>query len=134
MNPEIKIIFDLNLKDITKKYIRSSGTGGQNVNKVATCVQLTHIPTGIQVKVQDTRDQHKNEEIAFKRLFNKLQILEEKKHNKKIKNYRNNQIGDGGRGGKKRTYRIKDGIVIDHVTNKQCRWKDVLKGKIELLK
>jgi peptide chain release factor 1 len=133
MNPEDKVKFTLNLKDITKKYIRSSGAGGQNVNKVASCVQLTHVPTGIQVKVQDTRDQCKNEEIAYQRLSDKLKQIEEEKHYNKIESRRKDQIGDGKRGVKRRTYRIKDDIVIDHITGKQCRWKDIMKGKIELL-
>lgn len=137
MNPDDKVAdFVLNLNEINKKYIRSSGAGGQNVNKVASCVQLTHIPTGIQIKCQDTRDQNKNEELAYKRLSDKLKLIESDKHYNKIKDQRNDQIGESiGRGGtKKRTYRIKDDIIVDHETGKQCRWKDILKGKIELLK
>jgi peptide chain release factor 1 len=133
MNPNDKLSFNFNTEDITKKYIRSSGNGGQNVNKTSSCVQLTHIPTGIQVKCQDTRDQEKNEEIAYKRLHDKLKQIEEEKHYNKVRDIRKNQVGNGSRGTKKRTYRIKDDIVVDHVTGKQCRWKDIQRGKIELL-
>lgn len=135
MNSEKQSEFKLNRNDVLKTYIRSSKkAGGQNLNKVSSCVQLTHIPTGIQVKIQDTRDQCKNEIIAWEKLYEKLKYIEDQKNYEKTKNYRNNQIGNGSRGGsKRRTYRILEGIVTDHITGKTCRWKDILKGKIELL-
>lgn len=134
MNSNDKKEFKLNHKDIIKNYIRSSGKGGQNVNKVSSCVQLTHIPTGIQVKVQDTRDQYKNEEIAYQRLYDKLKSIEDQKfYDDRLQN-RKNQIGSGKRGeNKRRTYRLKEDMVVDHFTGKNCRWSDILKGKIELL-
>lgn len=134
MKSEKESDYKLDRKLVTKKYIRSSKkAGGQNLNKVSSCVQLTHIPTGIQVKVQDTRDQCKNEIIAWNRLSDKLKLIETDKNYEKNKNYRNNQIGDGSRGTKRRTYRLRDDIVIDHITNKKCTWKDIYRGKIELL-
>lgn len=133
MNPESPPTFVVNNNDIRKSYIRSSKKGGQNVNKVSSCVQLTHMPTGIQVKVQDTRDQYKNEQIAYQRLFDKLKIIDDAKNCEIIDNNRKDQIGEFGRGNKRRTYRIKDDIIIDHITGKQCRWKDIQKGKLELL-
>lgn len=133
MNPESPPTFVMNNNDIRKAYIRSSKKGGQNVNKVSSCVQLTHIPTGIQVKVQDTRDQYKNEEIAYKRLYDKLKIIDDNKNYEMIDNQRKDQLGCHGRGSKRRTYRLKDDIVQDHITGKTCRWKDMLKGRIELL-
>lgn len=133
MNSEKKSEFKLNKNEVVKSYIRSSGPGGQNVNKTSSCVQLTHIPTGIQVKSQETRDQYKNEIRAWKILTDKLKSIEEKKRYEEIKNLRNDQIGESGRVTKRRTYRLRDDIVIDHITGKSCRWKDILKGKIELL-
>ena len=133
MDPESPPTFVMNNNDIRKAYIRSSKKGGQNVNKVSSCVQLTHMPTGIQVKVQDTRDQYKNEEIAYKRLFDKLKVIDDAKKYEVIDNYRKDQIGEHGRGNKRRTYRLKEDLVIDHLTGKTCRWKDITKGRIESL-
>lgn len=60
-------------KDLVEKFIRSSGRGGQNVNKVATCVYLKHIPTGIEVKVQRERSQALNRFLARRLLADKLE-------------------------------------------------------------
>lgn len=133
MNPDDQVSFKLDTNSINKQYTRSRGKGGQNVNKVSSCVRLTHIPTGIQVRCEETRDQTKNEELAYKLLAEKLKSIAVVEHEEKIRNHRNDQIGDSGRGLRKRTYRIVDGMVVDHTTNKQCRWKDVQKGKIDLL-
>ena len=133
MNAEKESEFKLNRNDVTKSYIRSQGPGGQHVNRTESCVQLTHIPTGIQVKCQDTRDQRKNEEIAYQRLSDRLKSIDDEKNYQETKNFRNNQIGEGGRGSKRRTYRLREDLVTDHITGKTCRWKDILRGKIELL-
>jgi protein subunit release factor B len=66
---------ELVLKDIRERFVRSRGKGGQNVNKVATCVQLTHIPTGIRVKCDYYRTQGKNRELAYILLAEKLEKL-----------------------------------------------------------
>lgn len=103
------------------------------MNKVSSCVILTHMPSRIQIKCQDTRDQKKNEEIAFQRLEEKLKSIEEEKWNKKAYQNRFNQVGTGSRSDKKRSYRIKEDLVVDHETGKQCSFKDFSRGKIELL-
>ncbi|HBG62450.1 MAG: hypothetical protein A2Y03_07620 [Omnitrophica WOR_2 bacterium GWF2_38_59] len=67
-------------KDIKETFIKSSGPGGQNVNKVATCVELVHVPTGIRVKCQIARTQNSNREKAKKLLVEKI---EKKMHDQK---------------------------------------------------
>jgi len=134
MNPELITDFKLNHNDIVKQYTCSRGAGGQNINRRHTCVILTHVPTGIMVRSEEARNQEKNEEIAYRRLYDRLKSIEDNKNYEKNKNYRNDQIGNGSRGGqKRRTYRIREDIVTDHLTGKSCRWKDILKGRIELL-
>ena len=123
-----------NKNDVDKTYTTPQGNGGQKANKTSSVVQLIHKPTGIVVKVQDTRHRHKNEEIAWERLKEKVQSIYKDKAVNDYKNAVKEQIGNGGRSDKKRTYRVKENLVVDHITGKSARFSDVIKGKIDLLK
>ncbi|MBI4706412.1 MAG: peptide chain release factor-like protein [Candidatus Omnitrophica bacterium] len=78
-------------EDITEKFVRSRGPGGQNVNKVSTCVHLKHLPTGIEVKCQEGRSQAQNRLLARQILLNKIEavfsknVSEEKSRLEKIR-------------------------------------------------
>ena len=133
VDPSDKVNFIFNRSEVTKQYTRSSGKGGQNVNRRSTCVQLTHVPTGIQVKCQDQRDQSKNEELAWIRLEDKLRVIHDDNQSKTIYQNRFDQVGTGSRSDKKRSYRIKENLVVDHETGKTCTFTDFLKGRIDLL-
>lgn len=133
IDPSIQFEFQLDRSQVDKKYVRSSGAGGQHINKTSSCCQLTHIPTGIQVKCMDSRDQKKNEEIAWIRLEEKLKSIEKEKFEQKIYQNRFDQVANSGRSDKKRSYRIKEDLVLDHVTGKKCTFKEFSRGRIELL-
>lgn len=131
---ESEFKYELDKSLVKRQYTCSGGKGGQHVNRRSTCVQLTHVPTGTQVKVQDARTQGENEVIAWKRLEEKLSGVESGKHQVLTSRERFDQIGYSNRSTKKRTYKVKDNEVIDHETNKSCSYKDFAKGRIELLK
>jgi protein subunit release factor A len=81
----------------------------------------------------DTREQKKNEELAWLRLEEKLKSIEEKKFNKEVYDARFEQVGDSSRSDKRRTYRVKEDSVVDHITGKKASYKDISRGRIELL-
>lgn len=119
--------------DIEMWCTRGSGKGGQHRNTTDSSVFLKHLPTGIVSKSEDERSQHQNRVIAMERLKAKLYELECNRINGNITENRRSQIGAGERSDKRRTYREKDDLVVDHISNKSMRLKDVWKGKIQLL-
>lgn len=123
----------INPADVERWTSKGTGPGGQHRNKVETSVFLKHIPTGIVCKCENGRSQKGNEEEAWRLLRMKLLQLEKDKLNKKIVDQRNGQIGNGERSDKRRTYREKDDLVIDHISGKSARLKDIWKGKIDIL-
>ncbi len=111
---------------------RGSGAGGQHKNVTDSCVIITHYATGIKV-VRDGRNQHKNKEDALNEIKRRVNDFYRTGHIDDSVEQRREQIGKGDRTDKRRTYRVKDVMVIDHITNKTARLKDILRGKIELL-
>jgi len=111
---------------------RGTGNGGQHKNTTDSCVVVTHISTGIKV-VRDGRDQHKNKAEALKEMKIRVNNFYRTGHDDATSEERKNQIGDGARSDKRRTYRVKDNTVVDHITGKTASLKDILRGKIELL-
>lgn len=108
---------ELNLNDVEIDTYRSSGAGGQHVNKTDSAIRLTHTPTGIVVTCQDERSQHKNKEKAFKILRAKLYEIALIEHNKEIAQNRKSQVGTGDRSERIRTYNFPQGRVTDHRIN-----------------
>lgn len=111
---------------------RGTGNGGQKRNKTESCVVVTHIATGIKVR-RDSRSQLQNKEAAIAELTERVNNFYRTGHDSLTVENRNEQIGEGGRADKRRTYRVKDDLVVDHITNKTASLKDILRGKINLL-
>lgn len=107
----------LDLKDVRRDTYRSSGAGGQHVNKTESAVRLTHIPTGIVVECQDGRSQHKNYDKALSVLRTRLYEAELLKKQEEVARTRKTLVSTGDRSAKIRTYNFPQGRVTDHRIN-----------------
>ncbi len=105
---------EINLNDVQIDTYRSSGAGGQHVNKTDSAIRLTHAPTGIVVCCQDERSQHKNKDKAFKILRSKLYEIAQEEQNSEIAQNRKSQVGTGDRSERIRTYNFPQGRMTDH--------------------
>lgn len=131
-NPDDVFKYTFDKSQVSKSYIRGTGNGGQAINKTSSCCQLVH-KNGIVIRCQDTRDRSKNEEIAWRRMEDKISDIQRKEYDDLSYKKRFDQIGYGD-GENKRTYRIKEDVVIDHATGKRCSFKEINRGKLDLLR
>ncbi len=108
---------DINKADLKVDTFRSSGAGGQHVNKTESGVRFTHIPSGIVAESQDGRSQIKNREIALQRLYQKIFDHQKTQHDSEQAAIRRSLVGSGDRSDKVRTYNYPQNRVTDHRIN-----------------
>ena len=122
---------DIKAEDIKIDIFHSSGHGGQNVQKVATAVRLTHKSSGIVVVCSDERSQFQNKEKAMAVLRARILAMETEKNEREIALERKSQVGSGDRSGRVRTYNFPQNRVTDHRINLTLHGLDeILDGAI----
>jgi len=125
---------ELNPAELRVDTYRSSGAGGQHVNKTDSAIRITHLPTGIVVECQDERSQHKNRSRAMSLLKARLLASEREKQASQQAQSRKLQVGSGDRSERIRTYNFPQGRVTDHRINLTLyKLEDIMKGQLDEL-
>lgn len=134
--PEVDKIHDIEIKsdDLRIDTYRSSGAGGQHVNKTDSAVRITHIPTGTVVECQDERSQHKNKARAMSLLKTRILTAQQQKQQDEQAEARRSLVGSGDRSERIRTYNYPQGRLTDHRINLTLyQLTDVLAGQLSLV-
>lgn len=109
-----EVELEINPADLKIDTFRSSGAGGQHINKTSSAIRVTHIPTGTVVECQDERSQFKNKDKALRILRSRLYDVAQREHDEAIASDRKSQVGTGDRSERIRTYNYPQGRITDH--------------------
>ncbi|MCM1507636.1 MAG: peptide chain release factor 1 [Ruminococcus flavefaciens] len=127
-----EVELEINPTDLKIDVFRSSGAGGQKVNKTESAVRITYLPTNVVVECQDERSQYKNKDKAMKILRSRIYETMQQEQNKKIASERKMQVGTGDRSERIRTYNYPQGRLTDHRINLTIyRLEDILNGNLD---
>ncbi len=123
---------EIDPKDLKIDTFRSSGAGGQHINKTSSAIRITHLPTGTVVECQDERSQYKNKDKALKVLKSRLLKEKQDKQANEIAENRKSQVGTGDRSERIRTYNYPQGRLTDHrIGLTLYKLEDILNGNLD---
>ena len=123
---------EIDPKDLKIDTFRSSGAGGQHINKTSSAIRITHLPTGMVVECQDERSQYKNKDKALKVLKSRLLKEKQDKQANEIAENRKSQVGTGDRSERIRTYNYPQGRLTDHrIGLTLYKLEDILNGNLD---
>lgn len=127
-----EVELEINPADLKIDVFRSSGAGGQKVNKTESAVRITYLPTNVVVECQDERSQYKNKDKAMKILRSRIYEAMQQEQNQKIASERKMQVGTGDRSERIRTYNFPQGRLTDHRINLTIyRLEDIMNGNLD---
>ncbi len=132
--PEVEAVdFELDDTELEITAMRSSGPGGQHVNKTSSAIRVIHLPTGIQVKCQEGKSQSRNKMMALDLLRAKLYEIDRMKREAARSELRRTQVGSGDRSQRIRTYNWPQNRVTDHRIGQSFSLEKIIEGQLEPL-